>query len=302
MEEVGLAESTVSELLPTTHAINILPLPEIISEKQCKIIPYRQNPKLKEFLNKIINEDALIGLKNIPDGSIDAVITDPPYGIAKKDSFKDKSHGAFKALDSEWDIFSSKSSYAEFTEKWIKECYRILKPTGSIAVWGSRVSIFGVQPILSRFFPKFLDMLTWIKRDSPPNMTRRGMSPSTEFCLIYAKSDKGWTFNHDDIKKYNNGKQMRNYIDVQRTMTKSERTGHPTQKKIETQLLLTEMLSNENEIVLDPFIGSGTTPVACIETNRNYIGFELNKEYFIIAKNRVGKYINANDKYKRNRY
>lgn len=301
MEEVGLIEPVVSvSSVSGPYSFNILP--ESISEQPCEIIPYKRKPNLNELLNKIINEDALIGLKNIPDESVDVVITDPPYGIAKKNSFKDKSHGTFKALDSEWDIFPSKNHYIEFTENWIKECCRILKPTGSIAVWGSRISIFDVQPVLSQFFPKFLDMLTWIKRDSPPNMTRRGMAPSTEFCLIYTKAEKGWTFNHDDIKRYNDGKQMRNYVDIQRTMPAEERTGHPTQKKIETQLLLVEMLSNKNEIVLDPFAGSGTLPVACLKTDRNFIGFELNKEYYAVAKNRIKKLINVNYKHKRNRY
>lgn len=237
--------------------------------------------------NMIYNENCLEALKRIPDESVDAIITDPPYGIAKEKSFKDKSHGAFKALDSKWDIFDSKEAYVNFSREWLKECERILKPDGNIAVWGSRVSIFDIQPIMESLFPKFLDMLTWIKRDSPPNMTRRGMAPSTEFCLIYTKAEKGWTFNHDDIKKYNNGKQMRNYVDIQRTMNNQERTGHPTQKKIETQKLLVEMLSNEGEMVLDPFAGSGTLPMACIETERNFLCFELNKDYCTIAQKRI---------------
>lgn len=239
--------------------------------------------------NIIYNENSLEALKKIPDESIDTIITDPPYGIAKEKSFKDKSHGSFKALDSQWDIFESKDAYVKFSKEWLTECNRVLKPEGNIAVWGSRVSIFDIQPIMDSLFPKFLDMLTWIKRDSPPNMTRRGMAPSTEFCLIYTKAEKGWTFNHDEIKKYNNGKQMRNYFDVQRTMNNKERTGHPTQKKLETQLLLVEMLSNEGEIVLDPFVGSGTVPAACVHTDRNFLGFELNQDYCKIATERINK-------------
>jgi len=89
------------------------------------------------------------------------------------------------------------------------------------------------------------------------------------------------------IKKYNNDKQMRNFLDITRTMGSKERVGHPTQKKIETHLILVEMLSNKGEIVLDPFLGSGTTACACIITNRNYIGFELNYEFYLKASARV---------------
>jgi site-specific DNA-methyltransferase (adenine-specific) len=239
------------------------------------------------LLNQIFNKDCIEGLKHIPDNSIDAVITDPPYGIAKKKPLEGKSHGKIKTISSDWDIFNSTQDYQEFTKQWIKECHRILKPTGTIAVWGNRRSIFSVQPILESFFPKFLDMITWVKRDSPPNITRRGLSASTEFCLIYCKSTSGWTFNHDDIKKYNNGKQMRNFLDIPRTMPESERTGHPTQKKIETQMFLIEAFTNRGDIVLDPFCGSGTTAVACKLLNRNFICFEKNKEYYEMTLKRL---------------
>jgi len=240
-----------------------------------------------ELLNQIFNEDCLDGLKRIPNNSIDAVITDPPYGIAKKNPLKGKSHGNIKTISSSWDLFDSIQDFQEFTNKWLKECYRILKPTGTIAVWGDRKNIFFVQPLLESLFPKFLDLITWIKRDAPPNITNRGLAASTEFCLVYCKSKTGWTFNHDDVKKYNNGKQMRNYIDIQRTMPAAERTGHPTQKKIETQLFLVEMLTNKGDVVVDPFVGSGTTAVACQRLGRNFICFEKNKEYFEIALKRL---------------
>jgi len=239
------------------------------------------------MLNKIYRGDCLTGMKRIPDGSIDAIITDPPYGIAKAKSFKSNSHGGFSALDASWDIFASKEAYCEFSRQWLTEAHRILKPNGSIAVWGSKVSIFDIKPIMDDLFPKFLDLLTWVKRDSPPNMTQRGLAPSTEFALIYCKAETGWVFNHNDIKKYNGGKQARNYIDIQRTMPSAERTGHPTQKKIETQQFLVEMLSNKNEIVFDPFIGSGTAAAAAKHLQRRYLGFERCPEYFSIANKRI---------------
>jgi DNA modification methylase len=94
------------------------------------------------MFNQIFNKDCIDGLRYIPDNSVDAVITDPPYGIAKKKPLEGKSHGKIKTISSDWDIFSSSQDYQEFTKQWIKECHRILKPTGIIAVWGSRRSIF----------------------------------------------------------------------------------------------------------------------------------------------------------------
>lgn len=238
-------------------------------------------------INKIYNEDCLDGLKKIKDGSIDAIITDPPYGIAKKKPLVGKSKGKISTLSSEWDIFESMDDFIEFTEKWLIECKRILKPNGSIAVWGDRRNIFFVQPIMESLFPKFLDLVTWVKRDAPPNVSQRGLAASTEFCLVYCNSEKGWTFNGQDIKKYNNGKQARNYLDIQRSMTKKERLPHPTQKKIETQTFLVEMMTNEGEIVVDPFMGSGTLAEASIITNRNFIGFEKDKGHFTLSTKRI---------------
>lgn len=238
-------------------------------------------------LNTIVCGDAIELLKAVETESIDAVITDPPYGIAKKNPLFGNSHGKVKTISSKWDLFKTIQAFQSFTEEWLVHCHRVLKPNGSIAVWGDRRNIFYVQPLIEKLFPKFIDMLTWIKRDAPPNITQRGLAASTEFCLIYCKSETKWTFNGKDLKKYNNGKQARNYLDIQRTMSAFERMGHPTQKKIETQQFLVEMLSNKNELVLDPFIGSGTTAIAAINTERNFIGFEKDKKYFNIAIKRL---------------
>jgi DNA modification methylase len=80
---------------------------------------------------------------------------------------------------------------------------------------------------------------------------------------------------------------MRNFLDIPRTMSASERTGHPTQKKIETQMFLIEAFTNKEDLVLDPFCGSGTTAVACKLLDRNFICFEKNKEYCEITLKRL---------------
>lgn len=242
---------------------------------------------LDGLLNLVFNEDCLEGMKRIPDASIDAIVTDPPYGIAKKKPLSGSSHGAISTLSSGWDLFDSIEHFQQFTAKWLAECHRVLKPQGSIAVWGDRRNIFFVQPLLEALFPKFLDLLTWTKRDAPPNITQRGLAASTEFCLVYCKAETGWTFNGQDLKKYNNGKQARNYLDIQRTMPKAERVGHPTQKKIETQQFLIEMLSCPGQIVFDPFMGSGTVAAAAKATGRQFIGFERDAKYFELIQKRL---------------
>jgi modification methylase len=248
-----------------------------------------RNEVLASQLDRIILGDCVECLKDIPDAFIDSVITDPPYGIAKKKPLTGNSHGSVKTLDVSWDLFGSQEEFVSFTNSWLIECHRILKPNGTIAVWGDRRNIFFVQPLLEELFPKFLDLLTWVKRDAPPNITQRGLAASTEFCLIYCKAETGWTFNGQEIKKYNGGKQARKYLDIQRSMGAAERLGHPTQKKIETQQFLVEMLSNPGEIVVDPFVGSGTTAAACLATDRRFLAIERDPHFHEIASKRVMK-------------
>ena len=238
-------------------------------------------------LNKIYQKCCIQGIQEIKNNSINLIIADPPYGISKKKPLKGSSKGKIVTLNESWDDFDSKSELITFYRSWIEEAYRVMKDNACICIWGDRRNIFYVQPILEEYFPKFIDMVTWVKRDAPPNVTNRGMSASTEFCLIYCKSDKNWIFNAKEIKKYNNGKQLRNCWDIPRSMKKEERLPHPTQKKIETQLILVNMLSNKGDLVLDPFMGSGTTAEACVSLDRNYIGFEKNKIYYDMSQKRL---------------
>ena len=183
----------------------------------------------------IINDDCISYMHHdIQKESVQLIIADPPYGIAKKNNLKGNSHGAIQTLQEDWDIFSSKEQYLAFTRAWIYEAYQILKPNGSIFVWGNGKSIFDMREILENQGFYFRDMITWVKRDAPPNVTCRLYANSTEFLLWYTKTDSGWIFNHDDLKRLNDGKQMRNFWDIPRSMSKKERTTHKTQKKYET--------------------------------------------------------------------
>lgn len=199
--------------------------------------------------------------------------------LLKKNNLKGNSHGGIQTLQEEWDIFPSKEHYINFTKKWISEAYRILKPNGSIFVWGNYKSIFDIKKTLDEQGFYFRDMITWIKRDAPPNVTCRLYANSTEFALWYCKSDTGWIFNHDNLKNLNDGKQMRNFWDVPRSMTKKERTVHKTQKKYECCERIVVGHSDLNSIVYIPFAGSGSEIEACIRNSRRWIATETNNEY-----------------------
>jgi DNA modification methylase len=200
----------------------------------------------------LIHGDCLEEMKKIPDGSIDLVLTDPPYGVRADKGTSGFGSAKNRRYKSEWD---SKTPDKEYFD----EILRI----------GKTVLIFG-----GNFFTDKLPARGhWIVWDKKGEVAFK--NPFSDCELI-------WT----SIKK----KPIKKYVFKQQgfiTDSKDVRV-HPTQKPSELVQQLIEVYSNENDTVLDCFMGSGTTGVACKNLNRNFIGIELDKEYFEIAKKRIG--------------
>jgi len=144
-------------------------------------------------------------------------------------------------------------------------------------------------------------MITWYKSNAMPNMTRRVFTHSTEF-VIWATKGSGWTFNYEILKEINpekqkNGKnkQMRDFWNMplvqgkERLRKENGKALHPTQKPEEMLKRIILASSNENDIVLDPFLGSGTTALIAKKYKRKWIGIERDETYFKAAKNRINK-------------
>lgn len=252
-------------------------------------------------VNKIYNMDCLEGMKLIEDKSIDMILCDLPYGTTK----------------CKWDIV------IPFEQLW-KQYERIIKDNGAIVLTAS-------QPFTSMLVMSKLNLfryeIIW-KKERPTNfmMAKKQIMKYHENILVFYK--KQGTFNpqmekrKEENKRNNKPRGLENQVwGIQNNGKYSERvlSGmsdliypnsilefsmdrglHPTQKPVALFEYLIKTYTNEGELVLDNCIGSGTTAIACINTNRNYIGFELNKEYYEIAKNRINKHIldnNLQDKY-----
>lgn len=212
--------------------------------------------------NIIYNEDCLEGMKKLPDGSVDMLLTDIPYGEVNRTT----ESGLRKLKKGDADIVSFKLS------EFLDEVYRIV--SGSFYIF---CGIEQISPIRKYFRKK--DLLTrnfvWNKNNPSPINGQYNWLSSIENG-VYAKK-KGATFNRHCkgvVFKYPVGSSKI----------------HPTQKplKLFDELLLAS--SNEGDIVLDPFIGSGTTAVSALKNNRKFIGYEINKEYYNIALKRIGKF------------
>ena len=251
---------------------------------------------MNEFINKNHEGNCIEIMSNMPKEKVHLILTDPPYnasngGVNLPDN---KTGGAYYKVNEKWDKFSYED-YMNFTKKWIDEADKILVPNGSIMICGSLHNIGEVIIALKEKKYKFINLITWKKTNPMPSITKRTLTHSTEFIVWFAKG-KGWKFSYNKMKKYSYGKQLRDVWEFpicqgsERIKDKSGKAAHPTQKPLELFKRLIEMTTDERDIVLDPFIGSGTTAIASIQLNRNWIGIDDNKKYINLANKRIEKY------------
>lgn len=226
------------------------------------------------------------GLKSIPDRSVKLVITDPPYlhnkGGGKTHGTEGKSNIANSSMyNFDSPMMKDMSSFGE------KEIIVLLNELKRVMI-KMNCYIFCNDTLIPYYLnwainnKKKWTILTWEKPLSILNRNR--FSQNLEYIVrIY---DKGTALNLLDIEKYPDKK---NYYSKNRKFNppKGKEKRHPTQKPIEYIKGLIELNSNENDIILDPFLGGGTIAIASRELNRNYIGFEKEKDYYIVAKNKL---------------
>jgi DNA modification methylase len=236
-------------------------------------------------LNKIYNMDCLEGLKQLDDNSVDLIVTDPPYYNFIKEEW-----------DNQWD---SLKEYLKWFKKWLFECIRILKQGSSIYIFGTHRVLSYLQCIMDNNSEIiYQNYLSWIY--TMGISLEKNFSNQQEGILYYFKKGKEKVFNSDDIRVEsqrqkdgdkragNEGKVPPNWFMFNRIQgNNNKRVNHPTQKPIYLIRTFIKVSSNEKDIILDPFMGSGTTAVACKQLNRNYIGFEIDKEYCKIAEKRL---------------
>lgn len=227
-------------------------------------------------LNTVHNCDALRLLANMPSQSVDAIITDPPYGLAGR--VFDFPHKHYSAVNEEWD------HYAPID--WMSECGRVLKQGGSVVCFGGRRSIYTFAAEGLRLGWKLINDITWIKPDAPPNFTGRMMTETTERALWFCPDGAKWTYNLEYAKECNLGINLR---DVWKFKTERDNRLHPTQKPLELMERTIRLLTPPNGLVLDCFAGSGTTLVAANMHGRQYIGCDLSAEYVAIARKRLAQ-------------
>ena len=232
-------------------------------------------------------------MDNMPKEKVNLILTDPPYNASNGgvNLPNNTTGGAYYKVNEKWDKFSDKD-YLEFTKNWIDKADKLLVPNGSFMVCASLHNIGEVIVTLKEKGYKLINVITWKKTNPMPNITRRTLTHSTEFIVWFTKG-KGWNFNYEDMKKYNNGKQLKDVWEFslcqgsERIKGENGKSAHPTQKPLALFERLIEMASNKDDIILDPFMGIGTTAIASMNLNRSWIGIEKNKQYVDLANKRI---------------
>ncbi len=232
-------------------------------------------------MTKLILGDCTKELKSIESNSVDLIVADPPYNVGK--DYGNKSD------KQDFD------DYLEFSKKWLKECQRILKPTGTIYVFiGFRFISYLYQIMEKDLNMNFINWISWHYTQGIGKT--KGFSPRHDDILMFSKTAK-YKFNIDNIripqKFYRKVNNMRgaNPGDVWEVShihyCQKGRQEHPTQKPeaiIERMILAS---SDEGDLVVDPFSGSGTTMRVCQQLNRESIGIELNHDYILQSQKRL---------------
>lgn len=234
----------------------------------------------KDF--KLIQGDSFKILKEIEPKSIDMIFADPPYFLSS-DGISCSGGKMVSVNKGNWDKSISIEEKHKFNRKWIKLCYHILKDNGTIWISGTMHNIYSIGMALEQEGFKIINNITWKKLNPPPNISCRAFVHSTETILWAKKNSKNskHKFNYLLMRELNGDKQMKDIWETSLTKPSEKKCGkHPTQKPMEILEKIILSSTDEGDLILDPFNGSGTTGIVASRLNRKYIGIEKEKEYF----------------------
>src|SRR5690349_1091620 len=234
---------------------------------------------------------------NLPVDAIVLVFADPPYNLQLHGDLKRPDDSRVDAVDVDWDQFASSAAYDDFTRAWLIACRRVMKPNATLWVIGSYHNIFRVGAILQDLGFWILNDVIWRKQNPMPNFRGRRFTNAHE-TLIWASRDaeaRRYTFNYEVLKAGNEDIQVRSDWTLalctgeERLKGKDKKKLHPTQKP---EALLARVLlssSRPDDLVLDPFSGTGTTGAVAKRLGRRFIGCEQDPKYAKAAEQRIGR-------------
>lgn len=223
-----------------------------------------------------------------PGGCFDMVFADPPYFLSNG-GITCHSGKMAKVDKGDWDKSQGPELNHAFNLEWLQRCQRVLKPNGTIWVSGTHHVIFSIGYAMQQLGFKILNAISWEKPNPPPNLSCRYFTHSTETVLWAAKNGKSkHLFNYTLMRRANGGKQMKSVWTIAAPGPGEKTHGkHPTQKPVALAERCILASTNEGDLVLDPFLGGGTTAIASLRTARRCIGIEADPGHIALSMKRV---------------
>lgn len=239
-------------------------------------------------INKIYNEDCILGLSKLPDNSVDLIITSPPYNNFHNKRTQKNRASYWERTNIVYDTYDDKMTDKEYMD-WqinvINECIRVLKPTGTLAYnHKDRILNYEVLSPLQWIFSTnaiFRQRVTWDRCGMQAYNPVRFFRVEEDIYLL-GKQAKGFKWNKDCSK----------YLSIWK-IPPTKNTNHPCSFPDEIPKRLIEAFSEKGDLVLDPFMGSGTTAKVALEMGRNFIGFEISNKYCEMANEMIKSESNA---------
>jgi modification methylase len=244
---------------------------------------------------RILVGDCVAAMAKLAAESVDLVFADPPYNLQLRGDLKRPDDSRVDAVDDDWDKFSSFAAYDDFTRAWLLACRRVMKPSATLWVIGSYHNIFRVGTILQDIGFWILNDVIWRKSNPMPNFRGRRFTNAHETLIWAARGPgaKAYTFNYEALKAGNEDVQMRSDWTLplctgeERLKSPHGKKLHPTQKP---ETLLARVIlssSRPDDLVLDPFCGTGTTGAVAKQLGRRFLGVERQRDYAVAAEQRI---------------
>jgi modification methylase len=246
-------------------------------------------------LPRILVGDCVAEMAKLPAACVDLIFADPPYNLQLQGDLKRPDDSRVDAVDNDWDKFASFSAYDDFTRAWLTACRRLMKPNATLWVIGSYHNIYRVGTIVQDLGFWILNDIVWRKSNPMPNFRGRRFTNAHE-TMIWAVRDAGkrdYTFNYEALKAGNEDIQMRSdwFIPLctgdERLKGRDGKKLHPTQKPEALLARVVLAASRPDDMILDPFCGTGTTGAVAHRLRRRFIGIEREADYAAAAEDRI---------------
>ena len=246
-------------------------------------------------LDDVLEGDCVALMDSLPAGSVDMVFADPPYNLQLGGELLRPDNSRVDGVAEEWDRFADLAAYDTFTRAWLGAARRVLKDDGTLWVIGSYHNIFRVGAALQDLGFWVLNDVVWRKSNPMPNFRGTRFTNAHETLIWCAKSAEArYTFNYDAMKALNDGLQMRSDWEFplctggERLKTDGRKT-HPTQKPEALLYRVLMAATRPDDVVLDPFFGTGTTGAVARKLGRRFIGLERDASYIAAARARIDR-------------